>query len=185
MTPDLKHTKKEEIIEMSEISLNLKTYEDIFSNFDPRPYSQRALSDDFLIEAKKVSRETAKGAIELNLLMPNDKRNSNNEALIKKRLKEYFKKHYHLIETEKRTTIKNGTMFAMVGVLLMFIGVLVLFKLPQENFLTAFLVILLEPAGWFLLWEGMYMVIFESKNKNQDLDFHKKMSNATISFHGY
>ena len=33
------------------VSLWLDTYEDIFSDFDPRPYGQRALSEDFVAEA--------------------------------------------------------------------------------------------------------------------------------------
>ena len=32
------------------VSLVLESYNDIFSDFDPRNYSERALSDDFLIE---------------------------------------------------------------------------------------------------------------------------------------
>lgn len=47
----------EKILEMSEISIWLDNYDDIFSDFDPRPYSQRSLSDDFLAEAKKIEHE--------------------------------------------------------------------------------------------------------------------------------
>ena len=31
------------------ISLVLDSYDDLFSDFDPRDYSQKALSDDFLV----------------------------------------------------------------------------------------------------------------------------------------
>ena len=51
-----KHEIKE-LLEKTQISLWLDDYADIFSDFDPRPFSQRALSDDFLNEAKKVVRE--------------------------------------------------------------------------------------------------------------------------------
>ena len=35
------------------ISIVLDSYDDLFSDFDPRPYRIRALSDDFLLECKK------------------------------------------------------------------------------------------------------------------------------------
>ncbi|MBI2151367.1 hypothetical protein HYU21_01420, partial [Candidatus Woesearchaeota archaeon] len=44
--------KKEERIEFEvregNISLVLDSYDDIFSDFDPRDYSEKALSEDFL-----------------------------------------------------------------------------------------------------------------------------------------
>jgi hypothetical protein len=48
----------------NEIKLMLDTYDDIFSDFDPRPFSQRTLSEDFLEEARKASREKEMGNIE-------------------------------------------------------------------------------------------------------------------------
>ena len=39
------------------VSLWLDNYDNIFSDFDPRSYAHRELSDDFLIEAKKVTHE--------------------------------------------------------------------------------------------------------------------------------
>jgi len=35
---------KKKLLQLSEISLIIDTYDDIFSDFDPRPYSQRALA---------------------------------------------------------------------------------------------------------------------------------------------
>lgn len=51
------NTGIKEIIDKAEISLVLDTYDDIFSDFDPRPYGERALSSDFLDEAKKAARD--------------------------------------------------------------------------------------------------------------------------------
>ena len=52
---EMSDEEKQKILEMSEISLILDTYDDMFSSFDPRPYSQRALSEDFLSEAKDTT----------------------------------------------------------------------------------------------------------------------------------
>ncbi len=79
----VKGIKKETLLKASEISIILDTYDDIFSDFDPRPYSERALSDDFLIEANKASRDKASGQIELIFLIPQKMRNIESENLIK------------------------------------------------------------------------------------------------------
>ena len=94
--------------EMFNISLLLDTYDDIFSDFDPRSYSQRALSDDFLLEAKKASRDKVSGKIELNFLVPAAARDIKQEAIIKKRLREHFRKHYDVMHDEYAGVIRQG-----------------------------------------------------------------------------
>ena len=88
---------KGSLLAESEISLILDSYDDIFSDFDPRHFSERALSDDFLIEAKKAARDKA-GVYELRFLVPKQQRNFEHEHLIRMRLKEHFKKHYRKIQ---------------------------------------------------------------------------------------
>ena len=41
----------------AKIFLWLDDFDDIFSDFDPRPYSARELSDDFLDEVRKIAAE--------------------------------------------------------------------------------------------------------------------------------
>ena len=38
---------KQALLELAEISILLDSYDDIFSDFDPSPYSERTLSDDY------------------------------------------------------------------------------------------------------------------------------------------
>src|SRR3989344_8520573 len=75
------------------ISLILDSYDDIFSDFDPRDYSEKSLSDDFLVECKKAAIDK-NDKLELRFLVPKQKRNLIEEVLIKKRLKEHFQKHF-------------------------------------------------------------------------------------------
>jgi hypothetical protein len=42
-----------EIPDVFEISIWLDSYNDIFSDFDSRPFSERTVSDDFLSEVRK------------------------------------------------------------------------------------------------------------------------------------
>src|SRR3989338_1417499 len=83
----------QKILQMSEISLWLDNYDDIFSDFDPRPYSLRSLSDDFLFEAKKASRDKDANRLELRFLISQEHRDSKVEATVKKRLRDHFSKH--------------------------------------------------------------------------------------------
>lgn len=175
--------EKEKLLEMFEVSLWLDTYNDIFSSFDPRPYSQRALSDDFLIEAKKASREKVSGQIELKLLVPKKLRKIDQESVIKKRLLEHFKKHYNLLKKEERNIKVTGGILAFVGVLLMFAaGYLASLN---TKIIHNFIIVLLEPAGWFMAWFGLERIFYISALKKADLEFYEKMRKAVISFWSY
>ena len=176
---------KEKLLKMSEVSLWLDNYDDIFSDFDPRPYSQRALSDDFLSEAKKVSRGKASGVIEVKLLVPHDKRNSYQETIIKKRLREHFKNQSVFLHEEIGSMIRQGVIFVVVGIIFMAVASFILFTSPEKSFLFSFLVALFEPAGWFLFWEGMRQVIFEAKAKRPEIEFNDKMAKWEIVFISY
>lgn len=175
---------KKELLDQAEISLILDTYDDIFSDFDPRPFSQRSLSDDFLFEAKRRSKNDTNG-LELKFLMPHDKRDLSAETIIKKRLKEHFKKH-HLEQEQSRKKIRNkGLGFCFGGVILMLIATFILFKYPDSSMITHFLVVLLEPAGWFLFWEGLNLIVFHSKEKSPDLEFYSNMDKSSVNFVSY
>lgn len=177
-----KSAKKSIAKECSEIILLLDGYDDIFSDFDPRPYSERAMSEDFLHEAKNASLDK-NHCLELNFLIPKKERKLNQEVLIKKRLKAHFIRHYELLKKDKKHLIFNhGLLFIILGIIIMFISTWVLFTYDSKTLFITFLVIVLEPAGWFLFWEGLNMAIFESKKIDPDLQFYEKMSKCTITF---
>lgn len=191
---------KQNIIKLSQITLTLDTYDDLFSDFDPRPYLERALSIDFLTEIKGASREKPNGVIELKLLVPKALRNTKDETLISKRLRNHFRKHYELIRKEVKKIKKIG--FFMVGAGF-FMGVLVVlflenvaheldhnvfFQNPLLWLLMIFpsvIIVLMEPASWFLIWEGMNKIVFDWEEKKPDLEFYEKMTKCEIIFEEY
>lgn len=183
MPKEMNNNEKIELLKQSEISLSIDSYDDIFSDFDPRPFSQRALSVDFLDEAKRASRD--KEEIELKFLMPSILRNFETEKTIKNRLREHFKKHAKETEAECKQTIILGIRFIIAGIIFMFLATLILYKFKEASFLSTFLVVLLEPAGWFSFWEGLNLAIFESKKKKPEAIFYKKMANCKITFLSY
>jgi len=168
--------------ETSEIRLTLDDYNDIFSDFDPRPYSEKGLSEDFLEEAKRATISKYSDKVNFIMALPQEKRNLKNESIIKLRLKEYFQNRYILAKKEKRSVLKKGLSFCSVGTILMMIVTYLYFKFKDINLLTSFFIILLEPASWFLFWEGLDLVIFESKEINPNLKFYGRMIKADLKF---
>ncbi len=176
--------EKQKLLRMSEIGIWVEDYEHIFSDFDSRPYSQRALSDDFLREAKKASMEKISGVIELKFLLPEARRNPAHEAMVKKRLRDHFKKHHDLLKAETAGIKKRGGFLALVGITMMFAATSV-YELGVESFLYRLLFVLLEPGGWFAVWFGLDQIFYTAKEKKPDLDFYEKMSKCNISFMSY
>ena len=177
-----KEVKKRE--RLSELSFWLDDYTDLFSDFDPRPYSERSLSYDFVSELKRATRDKL-GKIKFSLLLPKTERVHSAERVIRNRLYDHFKKQYNRQKAKARKTLKQGIMFCMFGVITMVVTTLVYFYFQEESLLTSFLVILLEPAGWFLFWEGLNLAIFESRRTKSDLIFYRKMSDCKLYFSSY
>ncbi len=174
--------KKIEILENSKISLWIDSFNEIFSDFDPRPYSKRELSTDFLMEAKRFARENLKGNFDLVILMPTNLRDLKNETIIKKRIKEHFQTQLKYLKKKRKEILTRGLGFISLGVIFMIITTFILFAIANPNFLIIFLGVIGEPAGWFLFWEGLNLTIFDSNERKSDLDFNLKMSKVNIVF---
>jgi len=161
------------------IPLVLDSYEDIFSDFDPRPYSNKALSGDFLLECKKASIDK-KGRIKMRFFLPKNKRNPLEEIKIKKRLKEHFNKHLRGKRKEIRKIKLVGVFWVIVGAAMMVLSAF-LVNMPS-SFILHLLMTLVQPAGWFFLWEGLGKILITPKDKLPEYHFYKKMSNSQVSF---
>jgi hypothetical protein len=166
-------------LETQQISLKLEHYDDIFSDFDIRPYSKRALSVDFLDEIKRASTDKHDDGVELVLHVPETLHNETDETMIQKRLDGHFEKHYHLLLKEKRRVLGLGLTMVVLGIISMIIATLIIFRDPTHDVVLSFLVVFLEPAAWFLLWEGMDQIVFHSKNINPELNFYRTMHKSS------
>ncbi|HBD24821.1 MAG: hypothetical protein A2566_02565 [Candidatus Zambryskibacteria bacterium RIFOXYD1_FULL_40_13] len=169
------------------IYVRLDQYDDIFSDFDMRPYSDRALSVDFLDEIKRAVSGKDGGDIELILHVPENKRDESREATIKERLGAHFLRHYQLLQKEKRDVLKTGIIMVLLGIICMIIATLVHFGDSSREAFLSFLIVFLDPVAVFLLWEGMDQIIFNSKNINPELGFYHKMtdSHEWVQFRAY
>jgi len=174
-----------EFDEHKNINLRLTEYDEIFSVFDPRSHSEGALSVDFLEEAKRASIDKPTGQLEVRLLVPQRLRNVVEESIIKRRLKNHFEKHSKVLERKRRQMISSGTKFVVCGILMMFLTAFILYTYPSSNLPANFLLVVFEPAGWFFFWEGLDLILFESKKVMPELEFNEKMAKAYINFQSY
>jgi hypothetical protein len=172
------------LLKKASISLILDRYEAIFSDFDPRPFNERALSDDFLLEAQKVVRETQEGSFELHFLIPRHLHNPHEDGIIKERLHSHFKQSEHQLSSHARKTAKKGMILTAIGFVCMLFASLASLMVQQNNWYSL-LVVFLEPSGWFMVWYGLDIVFYISKEKKAELEFYRKMTRADIHFDTY
>jgi hypothetical protein len=173
---------QEEIQKQRNIPLILESYNDIFSDFDPRPFSERAISDDFLGECKRATRNRG-DSFELILSMPRNLRVINDEFKIKKRLREHFKKHFVEKQNEIKTIQREGWIWVILGIFVN-IGVVSGLLNSSSNFLHTILGIF-EVPSWFLIWEGLGKILMEARKLKSDHEFYKKMVDCQITFKSY
>jgi hypothetical protein len=169
----------------NKLSLWLDDYSDIFSDFDPRPFSKRVLSDDFISEAKKLTRDNTEGFAEIYLQIPKGTRSRSAEKVVRKRLRAYFAGRLKHLQDKRKKILRQGSFFILLGVSLMVITTFILVNYYGKNFFVTLLSVIAEPAGWFLFWEGLNLMIFHAKEEKFDLSFNKKLSNCKIYFDSY
>lgn len=167
----------------ADIFLKLENYSDIFSDFDIRPYSKRALSVDFIDEIKRAVSGRKIGGVEMILHIPVKEHKQDEEVIIKERLVSHFNRHYNLLRDEKRHIKKVGVGMISAGIFFMVSATLLIFQDHSKNIFFSFLVVFLEPAGWFSFWEGLNHLFFESKKVDPDLDFYRLMSDPRGQIH--
>lgn len=144
---------------LREIAIALDSYDDIFSDFDPRPYSQRELSEDFLKEIQRRYMEDKKGRFEVRFTVPLSVRDPKEEVLIKKRLREHFAMMAKQEEEAIKNTRSKGYIYMLSGSLILLSEVFMLFFLSESDFFFRILSILLVPAGWYGMWNGLEKII--------------------------
>ena len=76
--------------------------------------------------------------------------------------------------------MKQGILFLVAGFIL-----LIMNELLKNYASLTLLRIVMEPTSWFLFWEGLDNIIFESKIKESEFEFFGKMSKADIEFISY
>jgi hypothetical protein len=178
---DSEYIEKNTLPDSHEVSIWLDSYDDIFSDFDPRPYSERSLSDDFIAEAKKVSREKLLKINELNLLIPENKRNAEQESIIIKNLHANFTRHYNYLHHQSVKIKRKGILFILIGIPFMAVASYFSYLNSPLLFINV-LRITCEPAGWFFVWTGFDHIFLMANTKEGDINFYSLLAKTHIHF---
>lgn len=170
--------KKEVKLKEGNIGLVLDSYNDIFSSFDPRGFSEKAISDDFLIECKRAARDK-EGNLEIVLFIPKERREIDDESTIKRRLKIHFQRHYIDAEKEIKSLKREGAIWFLLGAVVMATSS---YFYEHQGLISELFFIITQPAGWFFFWEGLGKIFIDAKEKTPKYSFYQKMTRAAITF---
>lgn len=173
---------EQRIKDIKEISLAIDTWDDIFSDFDPRPLNERALSEDFIFELKKRYRETRTGTFLVSIYAPIVLKDEKSEKTVVQRLKKHFK-HRSLQRQRELNRIRvRGFIFVTAGIF--FLGFLTLSTYLKffSELAIEILGIILMPLGWFGIWEGFSKIVDTSPIFIQEEILFNKLSKANYRF---
>jgi len=180
---DYLEAKRLSQLHSSEISVITDDYEDVFSDFDPRSYEVRELSDDFLREVRRASCQKA-DKVELRIIVPKARRNPQKEEVIRHRLHAYFKDGLHHVHKTLEGMRNKSFRYIAIGMVLMLLATYVS-SMGAQDFISRFLFVFFEPAGWFIFWTGLEILLVKMAEKTDDHDFYRKLSNCEITFVSY
>jgi len=173
---------QQRIKDIKEISIAIDTWDDIFSDFDPRPLRTRALSEDFIAELKKRYRETRKGDFLVTICAPISLKDAESEKAVIQRLKKHFKHRSIQRQKEISRIRRRGFIFVLIGICsLGFLTISTYFQLFRELTIEI-LSIIFMPLGWFGIWEGFSKIIDTSPMFIQEEILFNKLSKANYQF---
>ncbi len=165
-----------------EICIWIDRYDDVFSEFDSRPFSDRALSDDFLREVQKMTMQNpTRGAVRLKFAVMEDQRNADSESIIINNLNQHFRHITDDLKKEQNAIRRRGFLFIGFGfVMISFIFLLT--TMEEANSYLKGIILMLEPIGWFTTWTGLDHIFQISRKEDNAIDFNTKMAQASIAF---
>ena len=168
--------------DLKEITIQLDNYDDIFSDFDPRPYHSRELSEDFIKEMRRRYLEDKRGRFEVRFTMPSSERDQKEEALIKKRLREHFAS---MVENENDTVSQirsRGYIYMLIGAIVLVADVFALFALNESSVFYQILSVLIVPAGWYGMFTGIGKILDEPAEAIERKGIYEKFEKAAYIF---
>lgn len=175
-----------QIKDFQEITVAIDTLNDMFSDFDPRPVQQRALSEDFLKEIQKFYRESATGKIQVVFLGPLALK----DILEKNQLEKAIIGHLHQeFRTRAQQAKKAINAIRTTGVRFILFGATLLVALTFTQIFQLFprfgltlTTELLMPLGWFGMWEGFSNLVETPYKLKEELIMYDKLAKAQYSF---
>ncbi len=179
---DSKKRIEQRVQDLREIGIVIDTWDDIFSDFDPRPLGERIVSGDFVDELKKRYKETQSGELIITIYAPSSLKDEESEKIVTSRLKKYFR--HKFLQKKKIVSIirVRGLIFFIIGICsLSFLTLVTYFKfLPELS--IQILSIIFMPLGWFGIWEGLLKLVDTSPIVIRDEKLFEKLLKSTYHF---
>lgn len=174
---------KQRLDTINAISIAIDTYDDIFSDFDPRDISQRDLSEDFIIELMRRHKQTPRGKYDVVLVAPKSIEDQNAEKKIVSRLNKYFHQKYVRYIKMIREIRMRGSLYIASGMAVLVALALLLNYSKDPNSITFTIVgIMFTPLGWFGIWEGFSKIVDIPFKLANDTEAYKRFSKASYKF---
>ncbi len=120
-------------------------------------------------------------AADLLLLLPQEKRNEPSEKIIISSLKEFFTDQFRNWNDKFKKKLNTGIILLFAGLVTMAINSFISFK-AMHSFPITIVKIILEPAGWFLLWLSFDFLFYDLREIRKDKEFFSKLSEMNIHF---
>lgn len=167
---------------LREVGIVIDTWDDIFSDFDPRPLGERTVSEDFLDELRKRYKETGTSDFVITIYAPVSLKSEDSEKMVTQRLKKHFR--YKLLQKKKVLSFIRirGLIFVLIGICsLSFLTLATYYKFLSELAIQI-AGIFLMPLGWFGFWEGLSKLVDTSPVVIQDKKLFEKLSKSKYHF---
>lgn len=174
---------KQTLDNINAIAIAIDTYDDIFSDFDPRDISRRDLSEDFIIELMGRHRQTPLGKYDIVLVAPKVIEDQSVEKKIVSRLNKYFHQK-HARHTKAIHEIRaKGVLYIAAGMAILIALALFLNYYQNPDSMTFTIIgIMFTPLGWFGIWEGFSKIVDIPFKLANDTEAYKRFSKASYKF---
>lgn len=150
---------------MKTINITIENHNDIYNKFNDEFLNDEL--DNFLLDSSKSIRPKEKIAINIK-----GKFTKEEEDKIKKVINNHYNHKYgHLKQIDKYDDIYR-LILLIIGILLIIIS---------EN-LISFISELFLIAGWVVIWEMVYDIIFNQLKRTKNKNHYQKLAQAQINF---
>lgn len=166
---------------LRDLNIWIDSYDDLFSDFDSRHFSERAVSDDFILQMHKLAEEKEDFIKTIRFQIPAKMRDEKSEKIIIDRLTSDFRREYIRFSSELNASRRNGVIMALIG-LIAFATTVVIMSLEGNELWQNMLRVLFEPAGWFLIWSGLDKIFFSGKPIKRKRDFYARLEKSKVEF---
>jgi len=159
-----------------ETTITLEGYNDIFDDFDPRPFNERSISADFVnLLQERIRKVDFSTHMTIVLTLPKRDRVEREERIIEKRLKDHFRGGTAAWKDRGRELVLESMKYIVIGLAIYVAGGLL------NSYVPALRQYMLIPA-WFLTWRAVELLILDYPKTTAKRQFYTYMGNSMITF---